>query len=58
MSEWKNFRLKEFACKHCGENKIEHELIDKLQSLREDLGFPFVISSGPPIVTGKQSKKK
>ena len=46
MSEWKNFRLEEFACKHCGENKIEHELIDKLQSLREDLGFPFVISSG------------
>ena len=46
MSEWKNFRLEEFACKHCGENKIEHELIDKLQSLREDLGFPFVITSG------------
>jgi len=46
MSEWKNFRLEEFACKHCGKNKIEHELVDKLQSLREDLGFPFIISSG------------
>jgi hypothetical protein len=46
MSEWKNFRLDEFKCKHCGENEIEYELIDKLQLLREDLGFPFIISSG------------
>jgi len=45
MSEWKNFKLDEFKCKHCGENKIEHELIDKLQSLREDLGFPFVLQA-------------
>ena len=33
---WDNFKLEEFACKHCGENKIEHELIDKLQALRTD----------------------
>jgi uncharacterized protein YcbK (DUF882 family) len=46
MSNWKNFKLDEFKCKHCGENKIEYELIDKLQLLREDLGFPFIISSG------------
>jgi zinc D-Ala-D-Ala carboxypeptidase len=46
MSNWKNFRLDEFKCKHCGENRIEHELIDKLQLLREDVGFPFLISSG------------
>ena len=25
---WKNFTLEEFACKHTGENKIEHELIE------------------------------
>ena len=29
---WTNFTLEEFACKHCGENNIEPELIDKLQS--------------------------
>ena len=46
MSQWKNFKLEEFACKHCGKNEIEHGLVDKLQLLREDLGFPFLISSG------------
>ena len=44
MSEWKNFRLEEFACKHCGKNEIENKLVDKLQLLREDLGFPFIVS--------------
>jgi zinc D-Ala-D-Ala carboxypeptidase len=43
---WKNFTLEEFACKHTGENKIEHELIDKLQALRTECGFPFKITSG------------
>ena len=43
---WKNFKLEEFACKHCGKNEINHKLIDKLQLLRDDLGFPLVISSG------------
>ena len=43
---WDNFTLEEFACKHCGENKIEHELIDELQKLRTDCGFPFKITSG------------
>lgn len=60
MSSWKNFKIDEFACKHCGKNEISHELIDKLQSLREDLGFPFVISSGyrcdeHPIEKNKKS---
>ena len=27
---WENFSIEEFACKHCGENKIEKELIDKI----------------------------
>tara|TARA_Y100001937_G_C7067876_1_gene306923 strand:- start:673 stop:1050 length:378 start_codon:yes stop_codon:yes gene_type:complete len=43
---WKNFKLEEFACRHCGENNISHELINKLQGLRTELGFPFVITSG------------
>ena len=28
MSNWKNFKLDEFKCKHCGENEIEYELIE------------------------------
>ena len=43
---WKNFTLDEFSCKHCGKNEINHKLIDKLQVLRDGLGFPLVISSG------------
>ena len=44
--KYPNFSAKEFACQHCGENGISELLLDALQSLREDLGFPFVISSG------------
>ena len=43
---WENFKEEEFACKHCGKNGISHELINKLQSLRTELDFPFVITSG------------
>ena len=43
---WENFTEEEFSCKHCGKNGISHELIDKLQLLRNELGFPFIISSG------------
>ena len=46
MSSWKNFSLEEFACKHTGENNISHELIDKLQFLRDKVGFPLIINSG------------
>ena len=46
MSSWKNFSLEEFACKHTGENNISHELIDKLQLLRDKVGFPLIINSG------------
>ena len=58
MSNWKNFKLDEFKCKHCGENEIEYELIDKLQSLREDLGFPFIISSGYRCEASSDRKKE
>ena len=43
---WENFKEEEFSCQHCGKNGISHELINKLQSLRTELGFPFIISSG------------
>lgn len=43
---WQNFTIDEFSCQHCGKNDISHELINKLQSLRTELDFPFIISSG------------
>src|SRR6056300_680552 len=43
---WENFTLEEFACKHCGKNEISHDLIDKLQELREECEFPFIVTSG------------
>lgn len=46
MSQWENFKVEEFACKHCGENKIKPELIDVVQKIRTALGRPIRISSG------------
>lgn len=43
---WDNFVIEEFDCKHSGKNNISHDLIDRLQSLRDELGFPFIITSG------------
>ena len=45
-SDYPNFSADEFACSHCGENKITKELLDQLQKLRTDLDFSFVITSG------------
>jgi len=41
-----NFRLKEFACKHCGTVKLDPELVRRLQAMRDELGNPIVINSG------------
>lgn len=43
---WGNFSAEEFECKHCGKNKISYAFIDKLQSLRDECKFPFIITSG------------
>ena|SRR5688572_33105266 len=43
---WTNFDLDEFKCKHCGENKINPRFIDKLQALRDRVGFPLTVTSG------------
>lgn len=43
----KNFKIKEFACKHCGEVKLDINLLLKLQDLREMLGNKSItINSG------------
>jgi zinc D-Ala-D-Ala carboxypeptidase len=43
---WKNFDYSDFACKGSGENEMRSEFIDKLQRLRDTLGFPLIVSSG------------
>ena len=45
-NDYKNFTKEEFDCKATGENQMQKEFMDKLQELRNRLGFPLVISSG------------
>lgn len=44
--EWKNFKIEEFACSHCGKNETKDELVSILQDLRDRLGVPVRITSG------------
>lgn len=41
-----NFKVKEFACKHCGTVKIDEKLVNYLQNIREHFGQPVTINSG------------
>lgn len=43
---FKYFTLDEFACKETGENHISLYFVATLDRLREDCGFPFIITSG------------
>lgn len=43
---WKHFKLEEFSCKHCGENKMNEDFIWKLDDLRHRCGFALNITSG------------
>lgn len=40
------FKREDFACKHCGENKIDDQFVHRLDDLRHRCGFPLIISSG------------
>ena len=42
----KYFTKEEFNCQHTGENRMEQDFLDKLDQLRDNCGFPFVITSG------------
>lgn len=47
MTMWKFFKKEEFACScGCGENNINEALIDVLDKIRAECGFPFHITSG------------
>ena len=46
MSDWENFSRSEFACRHCGENKMDDRAIDEFQKIRNEVGFPLTVTSG------------
>lgn len=43
---WRYFNLDEFRCNCCLKNEISTDLVDALDAIREQLGFPLLISSG------------
>lgn len=43
---YRHFKLSEFACRCCGENKISPLLVEKLDTARAIAKTPFVITSG------------
>ena len=45
-TDTKNFKVSEFSCKHCGENKIDQRVLDMAQKIREELGVPVRVNSG------------
>jgi len=42
----KYFTRDELACSHCGEYKFDDDFLELLDTLREECGFPFPVSSG------------
>ena len=42
----KNFKVSEFACKHCGKNEIDQRVLNMAQELRDYLGVPITVNSG------------
>jgi uncharacterized protein YcbK (DUF882 family) len=43
---FKYFDRTEFVCQETGENEIKDRFIRRLDTLREQCGFPFVVTSG------------
>lgn len=41
-----HFKLEEFACKCCGQIRLNQEFLNRLEDARERAGIPFVITSG------------
>lgn len=44
---WKNFTAEELACKcGCNEVKVDEGFLDRLQAVREEVGFSMPVNSG------------
>ena len=46
MSDFKYFKIEDFACKETGENEISVDFIHALDQLRAACNFPFIVTSG------------
>jgi zinc D-Ala-D-Ala carboxypeptidase len=46
MNYGKYFSESEFACRHCGQARMDQQFLDRVNELRERVGFPLKISSG------------
>lgn len=46
MTDTKNFKASEFACKHCGRNEINQTVLNLCQKIRDALGVPVRVNSG------------
>ena len=46
MSNFKYFKIEDFACKETGENEISVDFIHALDQLRAACNFPFIVTSG------------
>lgn len=47
LDKVKHFKLKEFACKHCGEIKVDVDLLVRLEEVRRRIGNrPIIVTSG------------
>ena len=42
---YKYFTEDEMKCTHCGSYEMDHDIMQKLDQLREDMGFPLPINS-------------
>jgi zinc D-Ala-D-Ala carboxypeptidase len=42
---YKYFSIDELKCQHCGEHNMDESFMVKIEALRQDLGFPFVVTS-------------
>tara|TARA_R110000787_G_scaffold283820_2_gene396941 strand:- start:968 stop:1339 length:372 start_codon:yes stop_codon:yes gene_type:complete len=43
---YKYFSEQELSCSHCKKNGMNDAFMVKIEALREELGFPFVVTSG------------
>jgi len=46
MEDLKYFKLSDFDCQETGENEMNEDFLIKLDSLRHECGFPFIVTSG------------
>ena len=42
---FKYFTDSELRCSHCQQNRMDGYFMEKIEALREELGFPFIVTS-------------